>query len=482
MSKFKEISGATLNYGLGKFVPQIIGFILIPVYTTYLKPEDYGMVELATSFGAFAFILLRLALPGSVSRFYYDHNEGPELRNYVTTIYWTLMGISVGMASLIYLISVFFLDKLVPGLPVWPFAAIVLATGVLNSNSEIQKRLIQARKQSRYSAMLSVATSLVGIGTAIILVVGFELGALGIVLASLMGGIVFFIQAQFYLHKDMGGKFSFKLLLPSFKYSMNMLPAHMSSPFSNLFSRVLLAGYALSSVGLYSLAMRFVTPLTMISSAFNEAYIPLYFEARKNGDAESKAKLNAALKNIWVISQIIFVAVVFFVPSVIEIMTPERYHKSAHLVPFMAISFPLSIMSSFVSVEIFYSKKTYWVTIYAFFKFVLNISVVYFTIPYLNEYALVLALVTDGIYTSTFYGIVSRRIYKSGLNFKLLYLIFGISLLTAAIGIWINFNIINTIMVLIFCSIVFSSYIFLLWYKKWFNPKAALNFLKKKRK
>ena len=85
MSKFKEISGATLNYGLGKFIPQIIGFILIPVYTSYLQPEDYGLVELATSFGSFAFILLRLALPGSVSRFYYDHNEGEELRNYITT-------------------------------------------------------------------------------------------------------------------------------------------------------------------------------------------------------------------------------------------------------------------------------------------------------------------------------------------------------------------------------------------------------------
>lgn len=481
MSKFKEISGATLNYGLGKFIPQIIGFILIPVYTSYLQPEDYGLVELATSFGSFAFILLRLALPGSVSRFYYDHNEGEELRNYITTIYWTLMIISVAMAGLIYVVSAFFLDKLVPGLPLWPFVAIVLATGVFATNSEIQKRLIQARKQSRYSAKLSIAVSLVGISTAVLLVTVFKLGALGIVLASLVGGFVFFIQAQFYLHKDMGGKFSFKLLIPSFKYSMNMLPAHLSSPFTNLFSRALLAGHMLSAVGFYSLALRFITPLSMLSSAFNEAYIPLYFEARKKNDADSKAKLNAALKNIWVVSQIIFVGAALFSPSLIEIMTPEKYHSAALLVPFMAINFPFGIMTSFVSVEIFYSKKTYWVSIYAFFKFVINISVIYFTMPYLNEYALVLAMITDGIYASTFYGIVSRRIHHSGIHFRLLYLIFLISFVFVAAGIWINFNITNTVQKLAFSVVLFGIYMAILWLKKWFLPKSALTVFKKKK-
>lgn len=480
--KFKEIGGATLNYGIGKFLPQVIGFFLIPIYTTYLTPEDYGIVELATAVGAFSIIFMRLALPGSVSRFYYEHKEGPELRDYITTIYWSLLAISVGMAALIYVLAYFFLHSLVPGLPLWPFVGVVLLTDIFSTNSEIQKRLVQARKQSAYSAKLSIATSLIGILTAIILVVGFKMGGLGIVCASLAGSIIFFIQAQFYLRKDMGGNFSFKLLIPSFKYSMNMLPAHLASPFTNLFSRALLAGHMLSAVGFYSLAMRFFTPLSMLSSAFNEAYIPLYFEARKKNDADSRVKLNGALKNIWIVSQILFVGAALFSPALIEIMTPEKYHSAALLVPFMAINFPFGIMTSFVSVEIFYSKKTYWVSIYAFFKFVINISVIYFTMPYLNEYALVLALIVDGVYSSTFYAIVSRRIYNSGLHFRLLYLIFAISLVFFAAGTWINFTVVNTVVKLACCTAIFGVYIFLLWFKGWFTPKSILNTFKKNKK
>jgi O-antigen/teichoic acid export membrane protein len=358
VSKLKEIGGATFNYGIGKFLPQVIGFFLIPLYTAYLSPEDYGIVELTTAFGAFSLIFMRLALPGSVARFYYEHKEGPELRDYVTTIYWSLLGISVGMAALIYLLSYFFLHHLVPGLPLWPFVGVILLTDIFSANSEIQKRLLQARKQSAYSAKLSIATSLIGISTAIILVVGFKMGGLGIVCASLVGSIIFFIQAQFYLRKDMGGNFEFKLLIPSFKYAMNILPSHLVTPFGNLLSRSLLSGFAsLAAVGLYSLAMRFITPLYLISDAFNTAFSPIYFEARKKDDAEGYKKLEDACKKLWLIAIFMFVAASALTPSLIHLITPERYHPAAELIPFMAISFLPTVLTVMYSNEMYYSKK-----------------------------------------------------------------------------------------------------------------------------
>ena len=83
---FLRLSSATFNYGLGQILPMIIGFFLIPVYTRYLTPEDYGIVALAGPLSALIVILMRVGVPGAVTRFYYDYKEGSELRNYITTV------------------------------------------------------------------------------------------------------------------------------------------------------------------------------------------------------------------------------------------------------------------------------------------------------------------------------------------------------------------------------------------------------------
>ncbi|HYG15759.1 MAG TPA: oligosaccharide flippase family protein [Bacteroidia bacterium] len=412
MSLFKELSGATINYGLGKFVPQLIGFLLIPIYTQYLTPEDYGLVELTSSFSLFAIIIMRMALPGSVQRFYYEHNEGQELRDYVTTMYWALMVISVFNALVIFIVSYFFINYLVPGLPLFPFVLVSLITGVLATNSEIQKRLIQARKQSRYSAVLSLITALVGITIAIILVVGFEMGAEGIVYASLGGGILFFIQSQFYLRKDMGGKVSLSLLKPSFKYSMKIWPSHFVTPFGNLFARSLLAAESLSLVGLFSLASRFITPLTMLTDAFNHAYLPIYFETRKSDTAEGYKRLKEACKKTWILSLIIYIGAATAVPPLIYLLTPGTYHFAAHLIPLMSFNFLLGILTVLYAPEMYYSKKTWYVTVMAVVRFVSNVSISFFLINYWNVYAIIFAVFMENVICLGFSVYVSRKMFN----------------------------------------------------------------------
>ena len=82
----KRLIGGTLNYGLGSILPQVVSFLLLPVYTSYLTPADYGMLELLGAFGAILIVLMRFGVPGAVTRFYFDHREGESLRDYVTTV------------------------------------------------------------------------------------------------------------------------------------------------------------------------------------------------------------------------------------------------------------------------------------------------------------------------------------------------------------------------------------------------------------
>lgn len=481
MGKLKEISGATLNYGIGKVIPQLIGFFLIPVYTVYLTPADYGIVELGGSFLGFVVIFMRMALPGSISRFYFEHKEGPELRNYVTTIYWSLMVLSITVACIAMVISYFFINTLVPGLPFWPFIIILLVTGTLNTNSDIQKRLIQARKQSKYSALLSIITALVSILLAIFFVVVLELKSLGFILAGLISACLFFIQAQVYLKKDLGGQFSFKLIKPSVKYAMNIVPSHLVMPFSNLFSRSLLASYSISALGTFSLASRCVLPLMIVAEAFNTSFHPIYYETRKQNDGLSLKRLNETLKNIWIACLIIFTATALFFPPIIKLLTPSSYHQASELIPYMALTFPLGILTYFVQAEVFYSKKTFWVTIYATFKIIINLSLSYFAINYWEIYGMVIVLVGDAVYATIFWIIVSNHIHKIKFKFDILIKSGAITILLASLIIIFNHFYSQLLLQLSAAIILFVVYLVSLVAFKWVDLNMIKNIILKKK-
>ena len=122
----RRIVSDTLNYGVGQALPQLLRMLLVPLFALVLTKADYGVLELAGNFGGFMLLFMRLGVPGAVTRFYYDHREGPALSDYVTTIAIFLLGSSavIGLATLV--IGPLLFERLIPGLSFYPFGLLAL--------------------------------------------------------------------------------------------------------------------------------------------------------------------------------------------------------------------------------------------------------------------------------------------------------------------------------------------------------------------
>src|SRR5688572_28893499 len=145
MKMYKEVFTGTFNYGLSKFLPQLIGFLLIPLYTKVLEPKDYGLLELCSVVGAAIVIFMRMGLTGSIFRFYYANNSDPgQMNDYITTMHRLIIGTSIITGLVFLTLGYYFIEDLIDELKFWPFFVLIIATIILNSNSEIQKRIIQA--------------------------------------------------------------------------------------------------------------------------------------------------------------------------------------------------------------------------------------------------------------------------------------------------------------------------------------------------
>ena len=73
-ASIKKLTLHSFNYGIAEVLTQVIGFLLIPLYTIYLIPSDYGIIEITGTISTFAIPLMKLGLPGSVTRQYSEYH------------------------------------------------------------------------------------------------------------------------------------------------------------------------------------------------------------------------------------------------------------------------------------------------------------------------------------------------------------------------------------------------------------------------
>jgi len=52
IERLKELARHSAIYGLGSIVARILGVLLLPLYTRYLSPGDYGLIETLVALSA----------------------------------------------------------------------------------------------------------------------------------------------------------------------------------------------------------------------------------------------------------------------------------------------------------------------------------------------------------------------------------------------------------------------------------------------
>jgi len=383
-SVLKRLVEGTFNYGFGNFLPRIIGFLLIPVYTLYLSPKDYGIIELAASLSGFCVPLMRIGLPGSVNRYYFNYRDKlTDLQAFITSVHKLLLLGSLVSGTIATVALLLWGDFLLPGLLFWPYIILSLATSMFAANSNLQRRVIQAREQSGYAARLSLVFGITGLLLSLLLVMVFEMGALGVLVAQLINGLAFFVQSQIYLSFDLKAAFNPTMALEAIKYGSGLFPHHLLVAASPLIAKSILAGSkSVAAVGIFSLALRFILPLNLVNGAFKTAFQPIYFSLRKEAEeVPEKFLLISKLRSLaWYGGIAVFSLAVLFFPLLIPMIVPESFHDSGFLVPILAIGFLGQLLYFLLLVEFFYLEKTFFAPIITGIGLVVNVVLAYYYI------------------------------------------------------------------------------------------------------
>ena len=408
----RRLVSGTFNYGLGQSIPKLISFLLLPVYTRLLSPTDYGFLDNAIAFGGFLMMLMRQGVPGAVARYYYDYDEGPSLRDYVTTVAWFMLGSSLIVGLIALAVCPWLLGSLIPGMPL-SFAFLAVLSGIAYCNSELQSRLVQAREQSAYQARLNVGRASISIALAILFVVVLRTGAAGMLAAEVVSYGLLALVAIYYLRNELRGRFQRSMLRSSLAYGWAMMPADFVGSLTPLVTKGVLTGAAsAAATGVLGLAIRVSQPLALIGMAFQTAYNPIYFSVRKEETAAGLERLAATARNVWTGAVGCAVAAALLGPSLVVLATPPSFHAAAPLVPILAIVFLGSMAYNLLGPEIFYRKRTWLLPVIVYGSAAVDITISVLTVERYGAVGVAWASAARSTLSAAIAGIISCRLVK----------------------------------------------------------------------
>lgn len=405
INDIKRLAKNSMGFGIGTILTQAIGFFLLPIYTRYLTPSDYGILSIATVVSSILAIILIFGQHGAISRFYYDyHRDSTKLRDYLSTICLSVGLISFALCIAFCLLGDSFFSIFLTDIPFKPYIILIIWSAFLGIPLNFTFVILQARERSYAYSVINIVKFLISTVLIIFFVVVLREGAVGSLKGQFVCSIIFFFVSLSYLKKDITIKFDINKFKKSLYYGLPLVPHLLSAWITSLADRLFLKWYcSLSIVGLYSLGYQIGSIMSITTTAINFAWVPFFMS--KATDEGEKSKLTFSVLTTYYMALIVFigVSIALLAKDVIRIMTVPAYYGASQIVPLIVLAFVLNGMYYMVVNPIFYMKKTKYLAITTFLGAAINIGLNFLLIP---KYGMIGAATATAItYLFTFIGV-----------------------------------------------------------------------------
>jgi O-antigen/teichoic acid export membrane protein len=386
---------STFLYTIGNLLPQAVAFILLPIFTKYLSPAEYGVVNSMMVVQAFMAIFFTLALDRSIIRLFWDYNTEDNRKTFLGTISISIIAISV----IFFLLSLLFrnyIQKFFAEIPFYPYYFFTVITAFCYNLSLLTKNLYRLKNNVAKYITLSAVELLATSGFTIWYIVYKEEMGLGVIKGKMIGFLALTPIYLIIILKYIKLKFKLEMLKNAMSFTLPIIPTLMAAWMLGQSDNIFIANYlSIEDVGIYSLSKRIVSIIGLIAGAFMLAYLPLYFEIANSDDQVTAKNKLFQYNNIFILA-IIFVSfmLVFFSKEIIYLFLNERYYESIKYIPWMAVAILFgSVSSTILGASIQQSKKMKQDMFIGIFSAFINVSLNFLLIGHYKLNGMILSTV-----------------------------------------------------------------------------------------
>lgn len=357
----------------------LVPFLLLPILTRYLTPDEYGQIAMFQTLITGLAALTGLNAVGAANRKFYDKHDGSALALFNGTCLHILLLSSLTLGVVCFFLSTELSQWL--NIPTtWVYFALVISS----ANFIIQFRLgqWQIRERAVSFGVMQVSQSVLVLILSLALIVGYQQGASGRVDAMMATSVVYAGLGLLLLYRD-----RLLVLLPLKKalfkevlsFGVPLVP-HVVGIFllSSIDRFFINQQLGVAEAGIYMLAVQLSLGMAVVFDAINKALVPWLFRTLSDNNPQQLQRLVKFTYLFFVIVSGLG-AISFIVgPWVVTWVAGAEYQRATTVIGWLCLGQAFGGMYLMVTNYLFFHKKTMLLSLVTVFCGLLNIVLLLF--------------------------------------------------------------------------------------------------------
>jgi len=358
-----------------------IPFLLLPLLTAYLLPEDYGKLSLTL-------VLIKLILPfvglnifSAVSVEYFKLSKS-EFKKYLSSVIY----LPIFSFCLFFLATLFFGQFVANWLDL-PQAWIQLIPliALLHHLPLVLLSLLQAKEKPINYSIFKIGLTIFNFGLSIFFIVSLKEGwtgrLMGISLAYfIFNGITILILFQ----KQLISFFlQYKYCKQALLFGIPLIIHSLSGVLISMSDRLFISSFIdNTAVGIYSVSFQVSSIVMLFTLSINKAWSPFLFRKLSEKGNGYQIKIVKITYYLMLSITAIFILFIIFHSTIFDIFIDSKYQRNSSLILILSLGFVFQGFYFLVTNYLFFEKRTSVLSLLTGLSAVCNLVLNYIMIPH----------------------------------------------------------------------------------------------------
>lgn len=382
-SDLRRVLSASGIYAFAAMAQRGLAFLLLPIYTRYIDPVEYGLLELLTAFATVVFNLLMVGQPSAIMKCFHRDCESDQDRA-------RLLPTSLLLEVPVLLLGAGLLALAAP--KVGPLLTgddrssslvlLVLANGVFSSVGALALASLRARERPTAFSLLTIIQFAMALSLNIVLVVNYGMGVRGVLIGNLVSNVLALPLVLAVARKGAELRVSRRLLAPLGKFGLLLVPVVLSGWIIDLSDRYLLRILTgdLAVVAVYGVGYKLGRIIELVVVwPFQLAWPAVSFSISRRPD--HRQTYARTLTYLTAVLAYLVIGLSLLTRVSLQYIVGDGYLGAYRVVPIIALAYAFNGVQYCVSPAIHVSGKTRYLTYVSVAAALVNIGLNFLLIP-----------------------------------------------------------------------------------------------------
>lgn len=345
-------------YTLGMILRNAVSIVMLPIYTRYLTPEDYGVLELLSMVTDFVGIILCNRIGDAIFRYYSEAQTIEDKNTVISSSYILAASLNTLGFIIIFLLSDQIALYVFGDIETSRLIVLFAITFILEAVVIIPLIYIRAEQRPWLFLAASVFKLMLQVCLNVYFVVFLKMHVEGVIYGSIITSLIMATILSAYLFYKIELNVSFIIVKSIIVFSLPMVVSTLGSFYLTFGDRYFLRLHSdLAEVGIYTLGYKFGFLLTMIAwEPFSRVWDIEKYNVYKLKNAVEEYQKTFLIYNIFLIS--IALTIALFVKDLLRVMSDPNFWPAHEIVPIILMAYIIWVWTKFCDMGILLKEET----------------------------------------------------------------------------------------------------------------------------